>query len=300
MSIPARPLAALHEGPATSCVIHGQAIGWKNCTPTSIAMGISKATMHAKNPSPCGIRIETGDTSGGTTLPQCAAVADREHGVKLEVRVGANVCSPGYAAGKAAKGQGFALQGNAGVLVGTSHRSTRGNVNHCVYANQVRGGTASVPDEALVFDPAADGRTTSWGKAATSPQWWPWSLVLKFAAALRPASTDGGKTGAVLGPGKFYAGIFPDTEPHVHLRFVGSVRTSPFPQTLTVKSPTAGRKVNVRSGPSKTYPIVQTLASGTHFAAYQRNAKGQLLSGSRLWYGDHNGKLWIHSSGVKA
>lgn len=297
MSIPARPSQALHEGPAESCVINGINCGWLNCTPTSFAMGLDKATLGRTRLVGCDIRRLTGDVIGGTNLSQCAAVLKVEYGMAVEVRTGSSVCSPGYGAVQLHSGRAIVLQGNAGVLVGTAFRSTGGNVNHCIYVNEGRGWKSDgTPTEVLVYDPAADGRLAGWGRAATSPQWWPWALLVKFAAALRPWGDDDAR---VLGPGKWYAGIFPDTEPHCHLRFAGSVHAIPFPRQLTVHSPTVGRLVNVRSGPSRNYAVVRRLKTGAGFTAYQQNPSGQSVSGSRLWYGDHSGTLWIHSSGVR-
>jgi hypothetical protein len=301
MGIPARPRSALHEGPDNSCVIDGKALGWTNCTPTSVAMAISKTTLGAKNPTPCDIRRLTGDTIGGTGLQQCVDAGKAGYGVGAEVHAGSSVCTAEYLAGQLKSGRGAAVQGNTGALLRTAFRCTGGNVNHCVWFNEGRGWHAdanghSIPTDVLVYDPAADGRTAGWGKAATSPQWWPWALVKAFVAGLQPW---GEQDDRILGSGKVYCAIYGDTEPHVHLRFTGSARTAPFPRTLTAHPPVTGRKVNVRSGPSTRYPIVKTLALGTHFTAYQQNPNGALLAGSRLWYGDHDGRLWVHSSGLR-
>lgn len=297
MSTPTRPTAALHEGPATSCIIAGKALGWTNCGPTSTAMGIDRSTHGAQRPSPCDVRRKTGDTVGGTTLPQNVAVAST-YGVSFETHVGTNVCAPSYAAGQARVGRGFILQGNAGVLVGTAYRSTGGYVNHAVWVNETRGGTASVPAEALVYDPAADGRTASWGKAATSPQWWPWSLILKFAAALHPwGDTDA----RLLGPGKFYCAIGPvsmttDAPPPTSgltLRY-GGVAIKP-PQVKTIAVP-AGQRANVRTRPTTASTKTSSLPNGTKWACYQVTKTGQLLAGSRTWYGNIGGNRWLHST----
>jgi hypothetical protein len=265
-------------------------------------MGTSRSTLNAKNPTGCGIRIETGDTSGGTTIPQVAAVVEREFGINVEVRVGSNVASPIYVAAKLYQGHGALVQGNAGALLsaraldGTRLRSTGGYVNHAVWANEGRGWHKDsaghmIPTEVLVYDPAADGRTAGWGKAATSPDWWPWKVFLAFLAALRPWGDNDSRT---LGPGKAYCAIFPDTEPHVHLRF-GGRRTSPFPRRMHA----TGSPTNVRLEPNNNKPPAKTLPKGAPWDAYQETTGGQLVNGSTLWYGDHNGVRWIHSSRVR-
>jgi hypothetical protein len=243
-------------------------------------MGIDKATLNRTRISGCQARDETGDYAGGTSIPQLVAVA-ATHGVAVEQHVGANVCAPYYAAVQLQAGRGVSLAGNC-LAIG------KGNVNHNIYINETSGGTIGHPNTALVYDP--------W---STGPSWWPWSKVLAFAAALRPWGEGDAR---VLGPGKFYAGIFPDTEPHVHLAF-GGARTSPFPRVMTAIAP-AGRRVNVRLGPGTNHPIatghlghLDTLGTGDHFTAFQQ-AHAQTLSGSDLWYGDHNGNRWVHSSGL--
>jgi len=294
MSSPARP-DWQPQGPATRCVINGRALGWVNCTPTSTAMGIHKTTLRKRKPSGCAIRQLTGDTVGGTTLQQNAAAA-AHYGLVMTVHAGSNVATDEQIASWLRQGRGVVAQGNTKAL--TSHpgvRSTGGPVNHAVWFNDVRGGTYYAPDEVWAADPAADGRTAGWGKADQGPTWWPWEIAKNFFAQLHPWGEDDSR---ILGPNKVYAGVFKDTEPHVHLKYTGSVRTSPFPKHMIVRSPTAGRRVNVRTGPSTSHSVASTQASGSPWIAYQQNARGQLLGGSRLWYGDHSGTRWIHSSGL--
>lgn len=299
MTIPARPHWQA-QGPASRCIIGGASFGWLNCTPTSFAMAMEKATLGRVRLTGCDVRRETGDRSGGTNLAQCALVAEK-HGVPVEVHSGSGVVSPWTVARWLHEGRGVVGQGNTSALIRTAFRSTGTGVNHAVYFNEGRGWKQNgsgqwYPTEVLAYDPAADGRRAGWGTADQGPSWWPWSVALAFYAALKPWGDNDSRR---LGLGKVYAAMFADTEPHVHLRYAGSVRTSPFPRTLTVKSPVAGQKVNVRSGPSTSYGVVATLASGKTFTAWQQNPNGQLLAGSRLWYGSHSGTWWIHSSGVK-
>lgn len=299
MGIPARPVA-LHEGPAESCIINGKPLGWTNCTPTSFAMGVQKATLGAKRPTGCSVRRVTGDTQGGTTIPQCAHAIDVEYGIKTDVHVGNAAAAPSAAAAALHRGRSVALQGNASALVNTEFRSTRGAVNHCVYVNEGRGwhtvGGLLVPSEALVFDPAADGRRAGWGTSDDSPGWWSWGLVKRFAAALRPWGDDDHR---LLGPGRMYSAFFPDTEPHVHLRH-GGTRTTPFPDS-TVVHVAAGHRANVRSRPDRIRDedIVARLKNGAPFEAYQRtHGVKPPGSSSDVWFGDHNGTRWTHISNL--
>lgn len=293
MGQPAKAVAQ-EQGPATHCILHGKALGWLSCTCYAVAMGIDKSSLHQVFLSGCTVRQSTGDEVGGTTLPQCAPIAEK-HGIHIELHVGPRVCSTFYAAYESAAGRGFVLQGNTGALLKTKMRSTGGAVNHAIWVNNVGGGTPGDPEWADVYDPAADGRHAPWGTAPKGPQRWPWALVQAFAAALHPW---GEADPRVLGPKKMYCGIFPDTEPHVHLKpAYNSAKTSPFPLKMKVKSPAVGKKVNARMGPRTSFPVKATLSNNSIFTAFQQ-CLGQKLDGSALWYGNHDGNLWVHSSGL--
>jgi hypothetical protein len=287
------------QGPDCKCEIAGRCLGWENCTPCAFGMAAQKASLGKVNLSGCSIRRATGDTSGGTTLNQCANVV-RARGVRVVTYVGTSVASLTTIAGWLRAGRGVVLQGNTSAMVGTSYQVTAGPVNHAVYVNEVRGrASTGEPLEALVYDPAADGRLASYGRRPKGAEWWPWSLVKKFAGALRPNEPVSSYTLASRRPGHAYCAVFDDTEPHAHLRFAGSVRCSPLPTRLVFSSPREGGRVNVRSGPSTSYPILSTASDGARFAAYQQNDQGQLLAGSRRWYGSHDGTRWVHSSGLE-
>jgi hypothetical protein len=294
------PMVPAHQfqGPATHCVIRGRALGWLSCTAYSMAMLIDRATLGAKKPTGCDVRANTSplDITGGLTLPQCAAVAEREYGVDIEVRIGSNVCTPAYAAAKLRNGHPVLLQGNAGAMLGTPQRTTAGFVNHAILLNDGRGWKSDgTPSEVRVFDPAAGGQATSWGRAPKGPQWWPWSLVLKFGALLRPWG-DGDSR--VLGSGRWYAGIGPDTEPHFHRAFRSIGVGPPMPERFLSTAPT-GRRVNVRSGPGTNHPVMFTIPSRHLVLAYQYTPSGENLEGNSRWFGDHSGTLWVHASGLR-
>ena len=295
-----QPMVPVHQfqGPATNCVIRGKALGWLSCTAYSMAMLIDRATLGEKRPTGCDVRYDTGDTTGGLTLPQVAAVAEREYGVDIEVRVGSNVASTEYVARRLREGHPVLVQGNAGAMLGTPFRSTAGFVNHAVLANHGEGwgwqNGLYVPARVYVGDPAAGGQRASWGTAPKGFQWWPWSLLVKFAALLRPWG-DGDSR--VLGSNRWYCGIGPDTEPHAHLAFRG-IETNPMPERFISTAPT-GRRVNVRSGPGTQHPVVFTIPSRHEVLAYQYTPSGQELAGSRRWFGDHSGTLWVHSSHLR-
>ena len=273
MGIPSRP-KFLIEGPAAACIVHGQKLGWKNCTCLSFAMGIDKSTLGRIRLTGCDVREQTNDWAGGTTIEQCAVVAEA-HGVHVEIHTGANVAIPYYAGVQLQAGRGFSLAGNCTAL-------GKGNVNHNVWVNEASGGTMGNPANVLVYDP--------W---STGPAWWTWAKAKAFAAALHPWGESDPR---LLGPGKFYCGIFPDTEPHFHSKFSGRA-TSPFPDKLFGKKGTSQAARYVRPGPGLQYQHIRVLSVGAPFGAYQVTTGGT-WNGSNVWYGDHNGIYWIHASGV--
>lgn len=305
MGTPSRPVI-LDE--SESCIVKGIELRHKTCTSYAYAMHIRRSSIGKYRPSGCSIRRLTGDTSGGTTLQQNETVA-REYNIVSEVHVGSNVATPRYSASRLRQGRGIVLQGNAGALVGTKFRSTKGNVNHSVYVNEGRGWHVNadghyVPTEVLVYDPEANGRLTAWGRAAKGPGWWPWSLVKKFAAALRPWGDTDSRT---LGSDKWYCAIGPDTEPHVHLKF-GAHKTSPFPDAMRAHPVDGQDHVAMRAGPGNRYKIVGTLDGGRTFSAYQVTDAGAAVTWtdsagvkhtSSRWYGTHNGTSWLHTSRVR-
>ena len=270
VSIPSRPIFQ-PQNPAYS----HDPLGWLSCTAYSGAMLADRSTLGAKRPSGRDVRAVTGDTTGGLTLPQVARALETEYGVAVEVHTGSRAATPAYTLSQLRNGRGMILQGNAGALLHTPYRSTSGYVNHAVYANEARADNA-----VLVYDPAADGRRAGIDLASS---WWPWDVVLRFAAALRPWGNDDRR---VLGPGRLYAGFGPDTEPHVHLRY-GAKRTSPFPDRTRVAYRDPHRLIVVRSRPSMSGRVVDRMAVGELFTAYQH------VVTDRHWYGSHDGTEWI-------
>jgi hypothetical protein len=283
----------LTQGPATKCVIDGKALGWLSCSACGMAMGINSATMGAKHPPYCEVRRLTGDTSGGLTLPQVANVAQGVYGVKVEVRVGSNVCSPAYAAGRLHSEHPFGLQGNTAALLNSPFRSTGTGVNHFVHVERGKGWHSSnghwLPSHALVYDPAADGRHVGWGTAAEAWDWWPWSQVLEFAADLHPWGENDSR---VLGPGRFYAGII---EPQFRAAH-GGKRSTPYPDRTRARYD----GVRVHSSPAiGATTTIDRLEEGQLFVAYQY-ATGPEYAGSTRWAGSRNGRAWVHASRLRS
>ncbi len=183
------------EGPASACVLDGQALGWKICTSLSFAMGIDKSTHGKVRITGCMVRDEIlpRDVTGGTTIEQNAQVASL-HGVHVDVHTGARVASPRLVGLSLQSGRGVSLAGNTAPL-------GKGNVNHNVWLNECVGGVPGIPSQVYVYDPWSAG-----------PQWWAWSKVFAFARALHPWGESDPRTLANMGITGVYSGIFPDTE----------------------------------------------------------------------------------------
>lgn len=276
-----------HQGPDCRCQIGSECLGWSSCTCYAMAMGIDKATAGQTVALGCAIRKFTDDTDAGTKLSQVAAVSKAHYGVEWTVRVGSKVIEPVSAAHELKRDRPILLQGNTGPLIGTTHQDTNGPVNHCVELNEGAGWDGDTPSQVLVFDPAADGRRD----LANGPQWWSWNTVLRFAAALRPAGDD---RPGVLGPGHWYAAFGPVTPPWAELHY-GAKRTHPFPDRTRADQLVKGHLVNVHSSPtSGNASVVDHLADGELFEAWQVTTKGDSLAGSTRWYGNQNGTRWVH------
>jgi hypothetical protein len=261
-----------------------------NCTCAAAAMALDRATIGQKRTTAAQIRAYTGDTSGGTNLAQVTNVLRARYGVDMLVRYGAPIATFDE---HLYDGRGAILQGASSATRGTRFQASETfGGNHAWYVSEGRGWRLTngvhVPTDYLVFDPLADGRRAG---IAESPFWLPREYLLTFARRLVVSGST------QLGFGKVYAAFTRDTEPHFHAAH-GATRTSPFPDRTRGTAPT-GKRVNVRSGPSTTYPIVDYLSTGDLFLAYQRTDTGQSLSGSRRWYGDHDGRRWVHRSGLK-
>jgi hypothetical protein len=293
VNVPNRPQFQ-PQNPAKS----GCKLGWLSCTCFACAMLLDIAFFGTKIPKGCTIRTKTGDTSGGTTLPQVDSVATNSYGVNLETHTGGNVASYEYAAKQLKAGRAFILQIGTHPLLSTKFRSTAGSINHAITIGEGRGWKKNAagwyePKEVLWYDPAADGRHSY---VDQGPSWIPWWLVRQAAAALHPWGEDDSRT---LGGNRMYAAFMPP--PKVRFRYGGTLAT-PTPDRVRVKSPVAGRSAVVRSRPTslaKEY-VVGPIANGTLWWAYQKT-RGVQPSGSTssLWYGDWTGTRWIHSSNIE-
>lgn len=281
------------QGPDSNCriVIADRVyyLGWESCTMYAGAMALDSTTGGAKRLSGCALRKASGDSAGGTTLRQMADAVKKLTGITVAVYTGSSVLTPQRVARHVRAGQKVVVQGNAQAMVGTKYQSTGGEVNHAVAVLDVRGGTLDEPKEGLVYDPAADGRVRAY-HVDQGPTWWPWSMVKKFCAYLRP----NGDGTARLGPGKVYTAVFPDSEPHVRLR-PGARRSSPFPDRTRADESV----VRIRSGPSSTAKVLYTVGAGRLLVGYQY-VEGSPHEGSTRWLASDDGTEFVHTKNLRS
>ncbi len=285
------------QGPDDRCIINGHTLGWSSCTCYAAAMGEDSTTLGHRRPSGCAIRRETGDTTGGTTLRQVTdALASLYPGTFIATYTGANVITPARLAALLRAGHKVVVQGNADAMIGTPQQSTAGPVNHAVMINSVWGGTTvGVPKYADVFDSAADGRDRSY-HVDQGPSTWPWSLVLKFCANLRP----NGPGTPRLGSGKIYAAVFVDSEPHLTLAHGGV----PVPRVRKAGAPDRARAdraiTRIHSRPTTgSASTVRKIPEGTLVFLYQYTNSGESYLGSTTWFGNPEGTEWIHEKNLR-
>jgi hypothetical protein len=152
------------------------------------------------------------------------------------------------------------------------------NFGHAIYINEVR---------------ASDGALLMYDPLKNFPVWVPQIYIKRFAGNLRL------RTG-VLGYGYAQAGFTRDTEP--------APGTTPPPPTTTVTLRYGGVRITPnlyeakvaarqrRSPYIRTDNTIRTVKLGTDFKAWQRTNSGTNVGGSRVWYGNQYGNVWMHSS----
>ncbi len=242
-------------------------LDWKNCTMASGAMALDFHTQGKVQKWGGELRTLSGDTVGGTGIPELAK-AWSKLGYTLIDRRGhtwADVMTDLRA------GRGVVLQGDYDVLTGTNTCQGTFDGDHAIYLNPQLYGSGSVM-EIAVGDPLCGAfKTISVG-------------VLKAYAEKLGRAQYG-----YSNPQKIFFGstrAWPD--PAVNL-WTGAVRTVPFPDRTRADC-AAGRRVNVRTGPSLDYKIIAYYPDGTLFVAYQKRGH---------WYGNKYGNRWIHDSGLR-
>lgn len=263
-----QPHRSQYEAGASTITRHA------GCTWTSVANGVAASTGGKRKPSPDAVHAlvanseESSPGTPGWSLADAQKAADRM-GVPYENRSG-----HGWDAAVSAAEAGLYL-----TLQGDSDQ----------FSNATCSG-AFDGDHCIGWHPRH--------KLEAGERWW-WiddpicgtgrwereSVLAKYALKYNPQVSFGAFTTPVP-----QVPTAPAPAPVV-LRYGGRRLAKPTSKRIRVP---AGRKANVRVAPRTTSRIAAHLANGQRWTAYQVTDKGQLLAGSRRWYGDRTGTRWLH------
>ncbi len=274
--------------------LDGTRFSGTNCT---MASGSMAAIRHREGSNPAGsarwyptpwyLRQLTGDKRGGTTLSQLDQVLNRYYHVDLEVTFGT---SWRHFREQIKKGRGAVLQGGYSAIQHTVWSGSREfSGNHAIFVNEVRHNARLNRLEYLVYDPLCDGRRAGLDKG---PSWIPENVLKEFASRLITHTTPYYTYHS--GADNVWAAFTRDTEPVVTVHLATGATKLATPKNLYAKVDGA----RVRAGTTLTSKVIVKLDYEDRFVAYQKK-NGQLVSGSRLWYGDRTGTRWVHSSVLK-
>jgi hypothetical protein len=246
---------------------------WTNCTMASAAIAIDRHTLGRIRTTGAKMRSCQNDKIGGTDMMDCRLAWDRCFNQNLDVRL--KITWKTFI-GAIKAGRGVIVVGNYSYIPyqyrGQKHPYRFG---HGMYINEVRASDGAL----LVYDPLG-----------TRPVWIPQIHIKRYAGAFKT-------TRGTLGYGYVQAGftrITSATAPKpvpsvVKLRF-GGIKITP---NLYEAKVAAKQR---RSPYIRTDNIIQTVAIGTDFRAYQKTIKGTNVGGSSTWYGNISGTVWMHSS----
>lgn len=148
-------------------------LGSTSCTCYSGAMAADYDTCGGKVPTGKEVRKMTGDTSGGTSLPQVDYALRKGWGVDLDTRIGSARLTWDQFAAKIDAGHGAILQGSYLAIHNTKYEGDKNFIgNHAIF----------VPPGWGVMDPLCDGRRT--GIYKYHGEAYPKDLLKRFAGLL--------------------------------------------------------------------------------------------------------------------
>jgi hypothetical protein len=260
--------------------LDGSPLGGLNCTMAAGASFAYRHTVGRVKTTGAALRKLSRDTSGGTTLDQLAYALKRRGVSGFYGPYRGMPIRSFYASLRA--GHGAVVQGASKATKGTSWQASEYfEGNHAWYVARGRGWFASprgyqLPKEVHVFDPLGDGRRRG---IVRSPFWLPTYHFERFLALLDLGSYK-------LGPGKVYALLTRNTDPHLH--GVGQLNRVRF----RVKP---GYNVRESAGGK----VIRRTRDGEVFDSWARISNGPPKGGSRTWYRDHSGRRWVHESARK-
>lgn len=296
-------------------LVPGFALGGKSCTCFAGATGVDRNTFGKTIITGKKVRIETGDTIGGTTIQQVDDAIAR--------LIGEDDFSTGYWQWDRLD---HALQNGKGLVVAIRYRGVHryqrkllaqlGHIaqEHLIWGSELFGsddldwhaevwhrwlaaGTTTVLDGKtlaappherglIVGDPLCDGRRSTVAKGYVV---YPESLVRAIAAD----SLLFGKTyAAILLDARYEVADKPPTVPVRTLQYGG--------KAIKMRRLRTVRPANLRERPRRNRKDpskyrVRYLPKGSVFRAWQK-AEGTMIGGSNIWYGNRGGDLWLHSS----
>lgn len=257
----------------------GSPLAGENCTPTSGANGANAATGGKVNRSGGSIRSlvprgqETDPGNPGWSIPDLDKAMARL-GVPYENQSGRGWAAVIFALNL---GKYVTMQGDSDRF-SNSTCSGAFNGNHCIGVHPASR-VVNLRRQRWIDDPIC--KTGRWEYE---------SVIHAYAAKISPTIHYGVFTTAVP------KATGTPTPPVVVTLKYGGTKLSPA-QVKRIAVP-AGQKANVRQRPTTAAALAtaapKTLANGSTFTAYQVTKTGQLLAGSRTWYGDKSGNRWLH------
>jgi hypothetical protein len=223
------------------------------------------------------------DQIGGTDLGDLSQAWARCFSQKLDVR---NKITWATFIKALKEGRGAVIVGWYSYIPLQYRAQLSANFGHAMYINEVRPSDGAL----LLYDPLR--------KTAV---WIPQIHIKRYCGALRLSG------GGTLGYGYAQVGLTRVTEiavipkppvpkPPVSVPVVlryGGVKIAP----TAYKAKIAAKQR--RSPYMRVDNIGRICSAGTAFNAYQRTNSGTNVGGSRVWYGNRGGNVWMHSSVVR-
>lgn len=255
---------------------------WENCTCAAGATAIDRHTLGRIRASGAKMRSCQSDQSGGTDLNDLHAAWAHCFSQNLDVRLKIS-WSTFIATIKS--GRGAVIVGWYSYIPKVYRGQVSANFGHAMYINEVRPGDGAL----LLYDPL---RSTA--------VWIPQVYIKRYCGATRFAN------GRTLGYGYVQAAFTKDTDGIVAPK---PPATKPAVTVVVlryggVKITPKAYKANVaakqrRSPYIRTDNVIRVCSVGSAFKAYQRTNSGTNVGGSRVWYGNAAGNVWMHSSVVR-
>jgi len=246
---------------------------WENCMAASGATALDRHTLGGIRTTGAKIRNCQDDKVGGIDLIDVKTAWNRCFSKYFDVRL--KITWRTFV-GAIKAGRGAVVAGNyAYIPYKYRGQKSPSNFGHAVYINEIRSSDGAM----LMYDPLAE-----------KPVWIPQTYIRQFAGHFRTSTGLIGLGYAQAGFTRITPTPLPDTSTSsLRLRY-GGVKITPniFAARVSAKQ---RRSPYIRSD-----NIIRVVSKGTKFKAYQKTKTGTNVGGSRIWYGNINGTVWMHSS----